>query len=155
MQGSCGLRVAESSPADLLRRRFLGEAQDAPPQGATDCVRSMGERRSEFRRSTPCSKMGMLDWTPAHQHTTGSGAGGSPTLPLSQTYRRLKLGLQSASIEPSGGYFCYLRDNIWLEDEKKPGTLMNFPYQNWGERRLGSGMAHLRPKWGHNLGRLL
>ena len=58
--------AAESSPADLLRRRFLGEAQDAPPQGAADCVRSMGERRSEFRRSTPCCEMGMLDWTPAH-----------------------------------------------------------------------------------------
>jgi len=32
VQGSCGLGAAESSPADLLRRRFLGEAQDAPPQ---------------------------------------------------------------------------------------------------------------------------
>ena len=32
VQGPCGLGAAESSPADLLRRRFLGEAQDAPPQ---------------------------------------------------------------------------------------------------------------------------
>ena len=85
----------------------------------------MGERRSEFRRSTPCCEMGMLDWTPAHQHATGAGAGGSPTLPLPQTCRRLKLGLQSASIELSGGYFCFLRDNIWLEDEKEPGTSMS------------------------------
>src|SRR3954471_5011934 len=104
----------------------------------------MGERRSEFRRSTPCCEMGMLDWNPAHRHATGAGAGGSPTLPLPQTCRRLKLGLQSASIELSGGYFCFLRDNIWLEDEKEPGTSMNFPYHNGGERRLGSGTAHLR-----------
>ena len=90
--------------------------------------------------------MGMLDWTPAHQHGTGAGVGGSPTLPLPQTCRRLKLGLQSASIELSGGYFCFLRDNIWLEDEQEPGTPMNFPYHNGGERRLGSGTAHLRPK---------
>ena len=76
--------------------------------------------------------MGMLDWTPSHQHATGAGAGGSPTLPLPQTCRRLKLGLQSASIELSGGYFCFLRDNIWLEDEKEPGTPMNFPYHNGG-----------------------
>ena len=97
----------------------------------------------------------MLDWTPAHQHATRAGAGGSPTLPLPQTCRRLKLGLQSASIELSGGYFCFLRDNIWLGDKKEPGTPMNFPYYNGGEHRLGSGTAHLRPKWGHNLGRLL
>ena len=85
--------------------------------------------------------MGMLDWTPAHLHTTGAGAGGSPTLPLPQTCRRLKLGLQSASIELSGGYFCFLRDNIWLEDEKEPGTLMNFPYHNGGS----AGWAVVRP----------
>ena len=74
----------------------------------------------------------MLDWTPAHQHATGAGAGGFPTSRLPQTCRRLKLGLQSASIELSGGYFCFLRDNILLEDEKEPGTPMNFPYHNGG-----------------------
>ena len=40
----------------------------------------------------PCCEMGMLDWTHADQHATEAGAGGSPTLPLPQTCRRLKLG---------------------------------------------------------------
>ena len=48
---------------------------------------------------------------------------------------------KSASIELSGGYFCFLRDNIWLEDEREPGTPMNFPYHNGGS----AGWTVVRP----------